>query len=127
MDWPTASIGRHPTERERPSSILSASLWMLGLTLALFFLPLINGFIGGFVGGYKVGGLARALAAALLPGVVVALMTWLLLGVLGVPTIGFFAGAGTLMLVLLADLGILLGASVGGTMSEFRIHHRRAF
>src|SRR5690606_7611842 len=38
------------------ASIIEGALWMVGLSVLLFFVPLLNGFIGGLVGGYRVGG-----------------------------------------------------------------------
>lgn len=58
----------------RRSSIISGSLWMIAISVVLFFVPLINGLVGGFVGGYKVGGAGRALVAAILPAAVVAVV-----------------------------------------------------
>lgn len=100
------------------SSIVSGSLWMIGLTLALFFLPLINGVIGGLVGGYKVGGAGRAMLAAILPAAVVAAALWVLFLVIDAPVLGVVAGLTGATLVVLADLGIFIGALIGGALSN---------
>lgn len=102
------------------SSIIVASAWMVGLTLLLFFLPAINGLIGGFVGGYKVGSSSRALGAAVLPAVIASFGLWVLLWALELPVIGFLAGLATAIIILLADIGIFIGAFVGGLMSNKR-------
>lgn len=104
------------------SNILAAALWMVGITIALFFLPLINGLIGGAVGGYKAGDWKRALAAAVIPAAVVAAALWLILIALGLPVIGFAAGATAGVLILLADLGIFVGALAGGLVAQHRRH-----
>jgi hypothetical protein len=100
------------------SSVVGGAIWMVAITLALFFLPLINGLIGGLVGGYKVGGAGRALLAALLPAAVVAIGLWLLLVALEVPVIGLAAGLAAGALVLLSDLGLLVGAVIGGGIAS---------
>jgi len=105
---------------EEPKSIITGSLWMLGLTLALFFLPLLNGFIGGLVGGYKVGSVRRALAAAFLPAIIAAFGLWVLLSIFAMPLVGFLAGVATGVLILTSELGIFIGAIVGGAISNKR-------
>ena len=101
------------------SSIPLASVVMIAITLVLFFIPLLNGLVGGLVGGWMAGTTSRGVKAALLPAVVVAFALWGLLAVFDVPLLfGFLAGMGGAVLVLLADLGILLGAALGGAMSE---------
>jgi hypothetical protein len=99
------------------SSIIVGSLWMIGLTLVLFFLPLLNGLIGGAVGGYKVGGVGRALLAALLPAVVVGVGLWILFAVAHVPFWGVVAGLTAAALVVLADVGMIIGAVIGGALA----------
>jgi hypothetical protein len=101
----------------RQSSVVAGSLWMIGLTLALFFLPLVNGLVGGFVGGYKVGGVGRALIAALLPAIVVAVALWIVFAVFDAPVWGVVAGLTGAILILLADVGIFIGAVIGGALS----------
>lgn len=99
------------------SSVVSGSLWMVGISIALFFLPAINGFVGGLVGGYKVGGLGRALTAAVLPAVVVAVLLWVVLAIVDAPVIGFLSGVAVLGLIVLSSVGLLMGAAVGGALS----------
>ena len=60
----------------RDSSIVASSVWMVVISLLLFFLPAINGLIGGAVGGYKAGSVTRGLTAAILPAVIVGLALW---------------------------------------------------
>jgi len=107
----------HPLAPRTRSSVVAGSLWMIGITLALFFLPLINGLIGGFVGGYKVGNVGRALIAAILPAVVVAVGLWVLFAIAEAPVWGLVAGLTGATLVVLADVGIFIGAALGGALS----------
>lgn len=107
------SGGTVPPERR---SVVVGALWMIGLSIALFFLPLVNGFIGGLVGGYKVGTVGRALLAALLPAAFVALALWVLFAVFQAPVVGLLAGAAVGIWILLSDVGIFLGAALGGAI-----------
>ena len=105
--------------RER-TNVVVGSIWMLVITVALFFLPLVNGLVGGLVGGYKVGGWKRALAAAVLPAVVASVVLWVLVAAMGAPVWGFVAGTALAVIILLADVGIFLGAIIGGKAAESR-------
>jgi hypothetical protein len=105
------------TERK---SIVVASLWMVVLSLALFFLPLVNGLLGGLVGGYFAGSWRRGLLAALVPAAIVAAGTWWLLAAFDAPVMGLGAGVAIGVLVAFADVGLFLGAAVGGVLAETR-------
>lgn len=102
------------------TNVVVASAWMVGISLLLFFLPLVNGLIGGAVGGYKAGTPKRGLLAALIPSLLVAAGLWAIFAVFGGPVMGFFAGAAAGMLVLLADVGLFIGAAIGGYFAETR-------
>jgi hypothetical protein len=99
-------------------NLFVAALWMVVITIALFFLPLVNGLIGGAVGGYKAGDWKRALAAAVIPAAVVAVALWIVLIAFGAPVIGFVAGAAAGVVILLADVGIFVGAIAGGLAAQ---------
>jgi hypothetical protein len=98
-------------------SIVSASLWMLVISLLLFWLPFVGPLLGGIVGGRKAGGVARGVLAALVPALVVGALL-LVLGTLltGLPLIGVIAGAGGFVLVAAQVGPMLLGAILGGLM-----------
>lgn len=117
MTAPLSHPGDHLVSPQR-SSIIAGSLWMIGVTLVLFFLPLINGIVGGIIGGYKVGGAKRAMLAAILPAFVVAIGLWLIFALADAPVWGFLAGLTAAALVALADVGIFIGAAIGGAMSK---------
>ena len=117
----TAPLQSHPGRQlaaQDRSSIVAGSLWMIGVTLLLFFLPLINGIIGGAIGGYKVGGAKRAMVAAILPSVVVAVGLWLIFALFEAPVWGLLAGVTAAALVALADVGIFIGAAIGGALAN---------
>jgi hypothetical protein len=97
------------------SSVVGASVWMVLITVVLFFAPVINGLVGGLVGGYRAGAVGRALLAALLPAVVIGALVWLLVAVLvDAPGWGLVAGVGGTALVALSELSLFLGAAIGG-------------
>jgi hypothetical protein len=117
----TATRGdmQHRPSEER-SSVVVGSLYMVVISIALFFVPILNGLVGGLVGGYKVGGVRRALIAAILPAIVLAIGLWIILALLSAPIIGFFAGAALGVIVLFADIGLFIGAAIGGALSNRR-------
>jgi hypothetical protein len=100
------------------SSIVAASLWMLVITLLLFWLPFLGPLLGGIIGGRKAGGVGRAIMAALVPAFVVAALL-LALGTLltGMPLIGAVATAGGFVLVAAQVGPMILGAILGGLMA----------
>jgi hypothetical protein len=105
----------------RRSSVLGASVWMVVITVALFFVPLVNGLVGGFVGGYKAGAVGAALAAALLPAVVIGALVWALVASFaGAPGWGLVAGMGGVMLVALSEVSLFVGAAIGGLVGRVR-------
>lgn len=105
-------------EETQNASIPEASLWMIGISLLLFFLPALNGLIGGLVGGYKAGSVKRGVTAAVLPLIIVALGLWALLALMDLPLLGLFAGLAVGVWIALADLGLLIGAFIGGYFSD---------
>lgn len=107
-----------PDARNPNTNVAVGALWMVGITLALFFLPTLNGLIGGFVGGYKVGGVKRALAAAILPAVVAAVGLWVIFAILGSPVFGVLAGSALMLMIGLSEIGLFIGAALGGYSAE---------
>lgn len=107
-----------PDARNDNTNVAIGALWMVGITLALFFLPTLNGLIAGFVGGYKVGTVKRALAAAILPGIVAAVGLWVIFAILGSPIFGVLAGSALLLMIGLSEIGLFIGAALGGYSAE---------
>ena len=110
--------------REGRGNVVTASLLMVGITLVLFFLPFINGLIGGAVGGYVLADVKRAVLAAILPAVLVSLLLMGIFALFGSPIVGIFAGMTAAALVFFADVGIFIGAVIGGWMGA-RSHQSR--
>lgn len=102
------------------TNVFAAAAWMVAITVALFFVPLVNGLVGGAVGGFKAGSAARALTAAVIPAAIVAVVLWIVLAALEAPVFGALAGLTAGGLILLADAGIFIGALVGGLVAQRR-------
>lgn len=100
-------------------NVLSASGWMIGLSVALVWLPLIGPLIAGFVGGRKAGAIAPALIAVFMPGLILGIVSFFLGGFLSaIPLIGaiFAAVFGTAgYLLSFMQIGpLVVGALLGG-------------
>jgi hypothetical protein len=97
------------------SSIVGASVWMLVITLLLFWLPFVGPLLGGVIGGRKAGGVVRAILASLVPAfVVAALLLVLATALTGMPLIGAIAAAGGFALVAAQVGPMLLARSSAG-------------
>jgi len=95
-------------------SIISAVLWMLLISVLLFWLPFIGPLIAGFVGGKKAGGLGNAIIAVFVPAIIMAVLLFTFATTLtGAPLIGFIAGSGGFVLVVSNVGPLLLGAIIG--------------
>ena len=100
------------------SSILGASVWMLVISLLLFWLPFVGPLLGGIVGGRKAGGVGRGILAAFVPAFVVGALLFVFATLLtGLPLIGAIAGVGATTLVAAQVGPIILGAILGGLMA----------
>ena len=104
----------------KDSSILVSSLWMIVISLVLFFLPALNGLIGGAVGGYKAGSAGRGITAAVLPSIVVGIALWALFALFDAPVIGFLGGLAVGLFALISSIGLLIGAVIGGAVAPAR-------
>ncbi|MGZ3660465.1 MAG: hypothetical protein ACXVB9_20965 [Bdellovibrionota bacterium] len=106
----------------RESRAVAGSLWMLGLSVALFFLPVVSGIIAGLVGGFKVGTTRMAMTAAGGALIFTTVILWMLFSLMPIPLLGNLASQPEIaLLIILTDLGLLIGAGVGGTIAENRI------
>jgi hypothetical protein len=104
--------------RAEKGSVLAGLIWMLVLSILLFWLPLIGPLVAGFVGGKKSGGLGKAILAVFIPAIFFAIMLFVFSTALtGLPLIGAVAAAGGFVLAA-AEVGpLLIGAVVGGLMA----------
>ncbi len=111
------------TDVTRRGSIPAAMAWMIGLSAALLWLPVLGGLIAGYVGGSKAGSAGRAVAAVFLPGAIVWISTILLGGILaGIPILGpifaMIAGLGVFALSFVNIVPMLIGAVIVGKLAE---------
>jgi hypothetical protein len=104
-----------------PGSLASAMNWMGGLSLLLFWLPVIGPGVAGFIGGVKAGTIKRAMLAVFVPGV--------LTGVLAAAGVGYLtrelfwgvlAGIGGIAFSFLQIGPMFVGAILGGLTAELR-------
>lgn len=102
----------------REGSTVNAMLWMVGLSILLFWIPVAGPVFAGFVGGLKAGGGGPAVVAAVLPAILVAALVFLLGSVVALPLFGALVGIGTLPVILLQGLLLVAGAALGGSLAE---------
>lgn len=107
----------HGRIRDR-GSIIAGAMWMLVISLVLFWLPLIGPLIGGIVGGKRAGGVVAGIIAAFLPAILVAAFVGVFGALIGLPVIGLISGVATFIAVAGAVIGpLLVGAVIGGLMA----------
>ena len=107
-----------PTPGAEKGGLATAMVWMLVLSLLLFWLPVLGMFIAGLVGGRKAGSVGTAIAAVLLPALVVAVVMFFMATALtGMPVLGAIAGFGAGVLVVANVVPLLVGAVVGGILA----------
>ena len=103
---------------ENEGSVMLGALWMVGLSLILFWLPGIGPILAGLVGGKKAGGVGAALLAVLVPSLLLGFLFFVFAGLLtAVPVIGIVAGAVGMLLPLVHVGPLLLGAIIGGLLA----------
>lgn len=106
---------------KKQSSIGAAMLWMIIVSLLLFWLPLIGPFIGGVVGGRKAGSVKRGLAACFLPALLFAIFVFIVMTLWGLPLSGLVLGGilgGTVAVTIIFEgFSLVCGAIVGGALA----------
>ena len=103
---------------ESRGSVFWGAFWMFLISMLLFWLPGIGGFIAGLVGGKVAGSVGNALLAALLPALLLGgALFFFATAMTGVIAIGVLAGLGGLMLGMVHIGGLLLGAIIGGVIA----------
>lgn len=99
-------------------SVLSGVIWMLIISVLLFWLPVIGPLLAGIVGGKKAGGVGKALLAVFLPGVLLAVALFMMASAMtGLPIIGAVAGMGGIVFALIGIGPMLIGAIIGGALA----------
>ncbi len=102
----------------KQGSIGGATLWMVGLSVLLFWVPTVGPLIAGFVGGRKAGGIGPAIVAAIIPAILVAVLLLLLGALIELPVIGALVGAGLFFVIVVESVPLLIGAIIGGALAE---------
>lgn len=100
--------------------------WMGGLSLLLFWLPVVGPLVAGLVGGRKAGSVKRAIIAVFLPAFLLGLLVTA--GVAYLTELlawGVLAGVGTAVLLLVQVGPMLAGALAGGLIAELSARHAR--
>lgn len=101
-----------------PGSLAAAINWMGGLTLLLFWMPVVGPLIAGLVGGVKAGTVGRAIAAVFVPAILTGVMA-----AAGVAYLadwfpwGLLVGLGAVVICLLNVVPLFAGAVMGAVMS----------
>lgn len=109
--------GEYMRVRDR-GSVVAGAIWMLVISLLLFWLPLIGPLLAGIVGGKRAGGVGEAILAAFLPALGIAVFVTVLGTAVGLPIIGALSGVAAFATVAGATIGpLLLGAILGGIMA----------
>ncbi|MCZ6758981.1 MAG: hypothetical protein O7D29_01205 [Gemmatimonadetes bacterium] len=107
-------VGEH-----RRKHVLKASVTMVGLSVLLFWLPIIGPFIAGYFGGRKAGGVGPAVIAVFLPslvlGAITILLGWLLTAI---PIVGGLFGLAKGLVSAMQIAPLLIGAVIGGLQRE---------
>lgn len=106
------------TEKVGGGSVMAGAIWMIVISILLFWIPGVGGFIGGLVGGKVSGGVGSALVAWFLSSILVAIL-FAVLGTMlsGMILIGALAGLGGLILGFIDAGTRLLGAVIGGFLA----------
>lgn len=97
-------------------SILSAALWMIGLSIVLFWLPVLGPLIAGVVGGRVAGSVGRGITAALLPAAIIAVVAFIVAAIFALPIVGAVAGFGIIVVAVIHSVPLLIGAVIGGIL-----------
>ncbi|HEX6643580.1 MAG TPA: hypothetical protein VF037_02825 [Gemmatimonadales bacterium] len=99
---------------------------MGGLSLLLFWIPVVGPLVAGLVGGYKAGTIPRAIAAVFVPAILMGLLAAAAAAYLTDFMLwGLVAGVGTVVLMLL-QIGPLFVGAVGGGVAAMAHEAYRA-
>jgi predicted branched-subunit amino acid permease len=114
-------FGMAATRMTEPrASFVKASLWMIGLSILLFWLPIIGPIVAGLIGGYFAGTVGRAILASLMPAVVLAVLILLVGTAFDLPVVGALASGAIGLVILFGDVPLVLAAIVGAVISQRR-------
>ncbi len=102
----------------KQGSMIMGMIWMMVISLLLFWLPGIGPLIAGIVGGKVSGGVGSGLLAAIIPGLVLAIALFAAGTMLtALPQIGAILAGGGFLLYLIYIPPLLIGALIGGLLA----------
>lgn len=102
----------------RRGSLVQATLVMIVLSIALFWLPLVGPLVAGVVGGRIARRVGTALLAALLPAILLGGLILLVLTAFTLPVVGAVAGGAVFLAMAIQDVPLLVGAWAGAALSR---------
>ncbi|MDN5933599.1 MAG: hypothetical protein L0I24_21450, partial [Pseudonocardia sp.] len=105
---------------EPRASFVKATLWMVALSILLFWLPILGPVVAGLVGGWFAGTVGRAILASLVPAVLLAGLILLVGTAIDLPLVGVLAGGAIGLVILVGDVPLVLAAIVGAIVSQRR-------
>lgn len=107
-----------PSERRA----VTGSIWMFVISSVFYFLPVANGIVAGLIGGMRLGNTRMALTAAAGALLFTTFVSWMLFTTMPIPLMGGHSTQTQIaLLVVLSQMGLLVGAGVGGTIAQNRI------
>jgi hypothetical protein len=100
-------------------SVFWGAVWMLLLSMLLFWLPGIGSLIAGVVGGKVAGSVGRAFLASLLPSIALGAALFVLATLLTAwPLLGFIAAIGGFTFGVVGAGVLIVGALIGGLLAD---------
>lgn len=126
-DWEpqsTLETGEPEPVEDYPSEsrVVSGTLWMIGVSIAIYFLPVANGLIAGTIGGYRIGSPRAALMSALGAVAFTSCLLWMMFTLIPFPMMGNpITQIGAFGLIFLTDIGLIVGAGIGGVVARNKI------
>lgn len=102
------------TTRADNDSVVAASLWIVGLSILLGWIPVIGPAIAGYVGGRKAGSPGRGVVAGIIPAILLGIIVGVILAMFELPIIGTVTGIATVIWVAIEAIPLLIAAAIGG-------------
>lgn len=112
-------------EIKSDNNTLTAFLWMTGISLLLFWLPLFGQFIAGFIGGRKANSLSNAIIASLIPVFIFAfffttIFSWLM-SLFGLSFFIPLIATSGIIIGILFSIGLISGAILGNLQKQGKL------
>ncbi len=103
---------------EKQPRILAPAVWMIIISILLFWLPGFGPLTAGYVGGRMAGDVPSAVKAALLPMVITGVAVFALITLVGLPFLGVIAGAFVFVYLAILEVALIAGAVIGGALAS---------